>query len=84
VNTQIEVIDTTAALTRAKGLYYRALHRHTTARLSLRKAMGVLTAEPGGETEPAAALKSDGTRTLIGETATSTEDSPVGDSAEAQ
>ena len=47
VNTQVEVIDARAALTRAKGLYYQSLHQHTTARLNLQRAMGVLGPKAG-------------------------------------
>jgi len=52
VNTEIEVLDARAALTRAKGLYYVALHRHTTARIALRRAMGLLCPEPGAAQVP--------------------------------
>jgi len=47
VNTQLEVLDATAALTAARGLYYRALHRHTLARIGIQKAMGLLGPRPG-------------------------------------
>jgi len=47
VNTEVEVLDATAALTRARGLYYKALHRHTIARVTLQRAMGMLGPPPG-------------------------------------
>ena len=47
VNTEIEVLDARAALTRASGLYYGALHRYTTGRIALQRAMGLLTPGPG-------------------------------------
>ncbi len=50
VNTELEVLDATAALTRAKSLYYTALHRHTTARIRLQRAMGML-GPPAGTRE---------------------------------
>lgn len=47
VNTQVEVLDATAALTRARGLYYQALHQHEIARLRMRNATGELVPETG-------------------------------------
>ena len=47
VNTEVEVLDATAALTQARGLYYTALHRHTVARIDLQRAMGILGPRPG-------------------------------------
>jgi outer membrane protein TolC len=47
VNTQVEIIDARAALTRASGLYYQSLHQHTMARLNLQHAMGVLGPRAG-------------------------------------
>jgi outer membrane protein len=41
-NTQIEVLDAQSALTEAMGRYYHAVHAHSTARLHLRKALGIL------------------------------------------
>jgi len=43
INTQVEVLDARAALTRARSLYYQAIHSHTVATLSLQYAMGVLS-----------------------------------------
>lgn len=42
VNTELELLDARAALTRARGLYYEALHKHAVARLDLQRAMGLL------------------------------------------
>ena len=42
VNTEVEVVDARAALTRARGLYYEAVYGHTLARLDLQRAMGIL------------------------------------------
>lgn len=52
VNTEVEVIDARAALTRAKGLHYTALHRHTISRIMLQRAMGILGARPGSRSVP--------------------------------
>lgn len=41
-STQLAVLDAQTALTRTQALYYQALHAHTTARLSLYRAMGRL------------------------------------------
>ena len=41
-NTQVEMIDAQAALTKARVLYYQAIHSHLTAKLYLQKAMGTL------------------------------------------
>ena len=41
-NTQIEVLDAQSALIEAMGRYYHAVHAHSTARLQLRKVLGVL------------------------------------------
>jgi len=41
-NTQVEMIDAQAALTKARVLYYQAVHSHMMAKLELQKAMGVL------------------------------------------
>jgi outer membrane protein TolC len=51
INTQVEMIDAQAALTKAKALYYQAVYSHTIAKLDLQKAMGTLAATTG--TEPA-------------------------------
>ncbi len=42
INTEIELLDARSAMTRARGLYYRALYRQKTARLMLRRATGEL------------------------------------------
>jgi outer membrane protein TolC len=42
INTQVEMIDAQAALTTAKSNYYQAIYSHLTAKLDLRKAMGIL------------------------------------------
>ncbi len=52
INTEVEVLDATAALTRARALYYNALYRHTMARINMQKAMGALGPEPGREGVP--------------------------------
>jgi len=48
-NTQLEVLDARAALTRTQGLYYSALHRHVKARLDLRRAKGILGPRAGSQ-----------------------------------
>ncbi len=52
VNTELEVLDARSALTRARGLYYEALHAHATARLALQRAMGILGPPPGADRVP--------------------------------
>ncbi len=47
VNTEVEVVDARAALTRARGLYYQAVHDHALARLALQRATGGLAPPPG-------------------------------------
>jgi len=47
VNSEVEVIDARAALTRARGLYYQALYAHIMARLALQRAMGILGPRAG-------------------------------------
>ncbi len=42
VRTDLQVVDTRAALIRAKGLYYEALYDHTIARMDLERAIGLL------------------------------------------
>lgn len=44
-NTQVEVLDARAALTKATGMYYKAVHAHGMARLGLLSATGAV--EPG-------------------------------------
>ncbi|MFO7900390.1 MAG: TolC family protein [Planctomycetota bacterium] len=56
VNTEVELLDARAALTRARGLYYQALHRHTIARIDLRRARGILGPPPGSASEPQQAV----------------------------
>ncbi len=41
-NTQVEMIDAQAALTKARAFYYQAIYSHIVAKLDLQKAMGVL------------------------------------------
>lgn len=53
VNSEVEILDARAALTRASGLHYQALYRHTAARIRLRLAMGMLAAPPGSREAPA-------------------------------
>jgi outer membrane protein TolC len=52
-NTQVEMIDAQAALTKARAFYYQAIYSHIVAKLDLQKAMGTLTtfepAVPEGE-----------------------------------
>lgn len=52
VNTELEVLDARAALTRARGLYYTALHAHVVARLTLQRAIGMLGTRPGADRVP--------------------------------
>ncbi len=52
VNTEVEVVDARAALTRARGLYYQAIYSHTMARLQLQRAMGILGPRAGDRTVP--------------------------------
>jgi len=52
VNTEVEVVDARAALTRARGLYYQAIHSHTVARLALQRAMGILGPRAGDRAVP--------------------------------
>jgi outer membrane protein TolC len=52
VNTEVEVLDARTALTRARGLYHTALHRHTMARVVLQRAMGLLGPRPGADAVP--------------------------------
>jgi len=44
----VTVTEARAALTRARGLYYQAVYRHTIARLDLQRAMGILGPRAGG------------------------------------
>jgi len=43
----VTVTEARAALTRARGLYYQAVYRHTVARLDLQRAMGILGPRAG-------------------------------------
>ncbi|MHC4788480.1 MAG: TolC family protein [Planctomycetota bacterium] len=52
VNTELEVLDARAALTRARGLYYTALHAHVVSRLNLQRTLGMLGPEPGAREVP--------------------------------
>ena len=52
VNTELEVLDGGAALTRTRGLYHTALHRHVAARLDLQRAMGILGPRGGTQGVP--------------------------------
>ena len=47
VSTLVEVTDARSALTRARSLYYEAIHAHTIARLNLKRALGILGPEAG-------------------------------------
>jgi outer membrane protein len=47
-NTQVEMIDAQAALTKARVLHYQAIHSHVIAKLDLQKAMGTLTKDGSG------------------------------------
>lgn len=42
INTQVEMIDAQAALTKARAFYYEAVYTHLIAKLDLQKAMGIL------------------------------------------
>jgi len=42
INTQVEMIDAQAALTKARAFYYEAIYTHLIAKLDLQKAMGIL------------------------------------------
>ena len=44
-NTQVEVLDARAALTKSTGMYYKAVHAHGMARLGILRATGAL--KPG-------------------------------------
>lgn len=46
------MLDARSALTRARGLYYTGLYSHAVARLTLQRAMGLLTTSPGTPTVP--------------------------------
>ena len=51
VTTEVEVLDARQALSRTRALYYQALHKHMTARLTLERATGAL-APPAKEQKP--------------------------------
>jgi len=53
INTEVEVTDARAALTRAKGLTYQAVYSHMLARLELQRAMGILGPRAGVTDVPA-------------------------------
>jgi len=42
INTEVEVTDSTSALTRARGLHYQALYAHAIARLEFQQSTGIL------------------------------------------
>jgi len=52
VNTELEVLDARSALTRARGLYYTALHSHVVACLTLQQAIGMMAPPTGQGTVP--------------------------------
>ncbi len=56
VNQPVEVTDARAALTRARSLYYEAIHEHTLARLALEKATGLLGPAAGHRPDDPAAV----------------------------
>ena len=58
-NTQIEVLDARSALTEAMGQYYKAIYAHLLARLSVRKAAGVLGFDATVAVPPDLQLKED-------------------------
>ena len=47
MNPLVDVMDARTAITQAKGLYYQSIHRHTVARLGLKRALGILGPQPG-------------------------------------
>jgi len=67
VNTELEVLDAQAALTRAQGLYYNALYRHTLARINLQKAMGLIAPPPGSTELPKEPVSPGEPGTVLGE-----------------
>ncbi|MBN2712813.1 MAG: TolC family protein [Planctomycetes bacterium] len=52
VKTQVEVTDARAALTLARGNFYRAVYSHNIARLDLKLGMGILGPLPGFKGDP--------------------------------
>ncbi len=52
LNTELEVLDARSALSRARGLYYEALHAHAVARVAYQRAVGLLGPAPGREEVP--------------------------------
>ncbi|MHC4471951.1 MAG: TolC family protein [Planctomycetota bacterium] len=52
LNSQVEVTDARSSLTRAKSLYFEAIHAHAVARLDLKRAMGILGPRAGGSSGP--------------------------------
>lgn len=52
INTEVEVTDARAALTRARALYYQAVYDHSFARLDLQRAMGILGPRAGVKEVP--------------------------------
>jgi len=62
INTQVEMIDAQAALTKAKALYYQAIYSHIIAKLDLQKAMGTIGAFSRKATVPKSGTLSEETQ----------------------
>ena len=52
INTEVEVTDARAALTRARGLHFQAMYSHTISRLNLQRALGILGPRAGEAEAP--------------------------------
>jgi len=52
INTEVEVTDARAALTRARALHFQAIYNHTVARLELQRSMGILGPRAGVRNVP--------------------------------
>ena len=52
INTEVEITDARAALTRARALHFQAIYGHTIARLFLQRAIGILGPRAGVNTVP--------------------------------
>ena len=53
VNTELEMLDARQALSQTQALYYQAVYRHETAKLSLERATGILkNQQPGAPAAP--------------------------------
>ncbi len=48
INTQVEVLDARAALTKARSLYYQATYSHIIAKLGLERAKGIISGDDLG------------------------------------